>query len=81
MSPVLTWLLVGFAAALLIFGFWVDGRTEGRFARFGKLGWVLQIAAALLAYGVLRPGRGDSSQLSSQLAAGQPVFLDFYSNY
>lgn len=81
MPPVLTWSLVAVAVALLGFGFWVDGRTEGRFAKLGKLGWVLQVAAALLAYAVLRPGRGDTSQLSTQLAQGQPVFLDFYSNY
>lgn len=82
MPPFLTWTLVAVAAGLLVFGFWVDGRSgEQRFARFGRFGWAIQVAAALLAYAVLRPGRGDTSQLGTQLAQGQPVFLDFYSNY
>ena len=80
MPAFVTWSLVGLALVALAFGFYVEGR-EGRFARLSRYGWVIQLAAVAFAYVVLRPGRGDAQALGAHVAAGDPVFLDFYSNY
>jgi hypothetical protein len=77
MAPLLTYVLLALCGAALIFGFVLERRKT-------KYAWVLQIAAFLAAYFVLRPGRmpEDPRQaLKVSTSARAPVFIDMYSNY
>lgn len=83
MPPFVTYALLALCLALFAFGFWVDGR-RGRalFPKLRRLALVMQLAAIVAAYFVLRPGHGNgASTMSASLAKQQPVMIDLYSNY
>lgn len=77
MPPIATYVLLALCGAALIFGFVLDRRKK-------KYAWVLQIAAFVAAYFVLRPGRmpeDPRGALKLATSARAPVFIDMYSNY
>lgn len=83
MAPVFTYALLAVFAGLFAFAWWVDGRTEGRFAPFRKWSLVLQVAAVGAAVMLLRPGHGshdDPSSFAATVGHGTPVLIDVFSN-
>jgi len=82
MPPFVTYSLLALCGAVIVAGFWLGGRREGRFAKFSRWSLVLQIAGLVGGYAVLRPGSGyDPTQLTAAMEHGQPVFIDVYSNF
>lgn len=80
----LTYSLLTICAGGLGFGLWVGGSGgQRRFARLHRYSGYLQLAAAALAYTVLRPGAGDHgpTDIAAASAAQQPIFIDLYSNF
>lgn len=83
MPPPLTYLLLAGCAAVFFSAFLLDGRAmRGRFPRLSRFGWVLQGAAMVSAYLVLRPGRGvdGKAAIDTATAEGRPLLLELYSN-
>lgn len=77
MPSSVTYVLLALCGAALIFGFLLERRKQ-------KYAWVLQIAAVLAAYLVLRPGRMTTDPreaIKVASSARAPVFIDMYSNY
>ncbi len=84
MPPLLTYSLLAVCAAVFAFGFWIGGRAEPAWAqRWSRRAGVLQIAALVAAYLLLRPGAGDDG-IGAMTAArehNRPIFVDLYSNF
>jgi hypothetical protein len=80
MPPFITYALLFGCLVILIVGIAIE-RRPGKYQRWA---WVPQIMSFVLAYLIVRPGRGTDQPhevLDSASAAHTPVFLDLYSNY
>ena len=91
MPPLLTYSLLAICGAAFAFGLWLGGKSKPAWAkRWSRRAGVLQIAALVAAYLVLRPGglpwasSATNSGISAMTAArehNRPIFVDLYSNF
>jgi uncharacterized membrane protein len=84
MHPGITYTLLVLCAGAVLFGFWLDARSnEKRWGRWRRFSLVFQLGAIAAAYLVLRPGRGVDGRaaIAAGVASGHPVMLEMFSNY
>ena len=83
MPPALTYVLLAGCAAVFFGVFFLDRPSvRTRHPRLSRFAFVIQGAALVAAYLVLRPGRGVDGRtaIETATAEGRPLLLDLYSN-
>jgi len=84
MPPLLTYTLLGALGVVFVAAVLFDGKSSRK--RWPWLRYVapaVQVLAVVVAYMVLRPGRGDDARarIVDSTAHHAPILLDMYSNY